>query len=80
MIGKSSLRRTSSAATERGVLLWLPSSRCSRAACPAWADDQRYEPSWRRESVSAGDGSGAATRRLRRLCTTGTEMASNAAP
>jgi hypothetical protein len=50
------------------------------AACPGLAGGQRYEPSWRRESVSAGDGSGAATRRLRRLWTTGTETASNAAP
>src|SRR3974377_1747472 len=41
MIGTSSLGRTSSAATERGVLLWLPSSRCSQAACPGLADDRR---------------------------------------
>ena len=31
-------------------------------------------------AVGATSRAGAATRRLRRLCTTGTEMASNAAP
>jgi hypothetical protein len=75
---------TATARSRRSELA-APLSRTVRVVMPGrhgpeFADDQRYVPSWWRESASPGDRSGAASRRLRRLCTTGAETASNAAP